>query len=525
MITTTTFSRRSLVKTLVLGGVTMVVGPMTKLANAQALAASTPMLRPMPFGKLSDSFIRHNDRPWALETQRSAFGFAPITPQSAFFVRNNLPAPDESIVANRDDWRFEMVGAARSGSMTLAELKALPVRIEAAVIQCSGNGRAYFSHNPSGSQWATGAAGCALWTGVRVSDVIKHFGGSTEGKLFLTTTGAEPLPEGVEPSQVVVERSVPIDKGLQDALLVWEMNGAPLPLIHGGPLRLIVPGYFGVNHVKWVQRVALTTQESGASIQTSGYRFRDIGQSGRTEHPSMYRMPVKSWINGPGADNVSPVTPGSNTLYGVAFSGERGIEKVEVSADGGQSWREAQLIGPDLGPNAWRSFIFPVDLPLGKHRFVSRATDRAGDVQPRDAILNQRGYGHNGWNDPALEIEVITQQARTSKLKAVAHSTSSASKTATASAEPQQITKLSPLAAQGREIFIGKSQPSCTVCHTLADAGSVGAIGPNLNSLKPTADQVFAAVSQGVGAMPAYATQINQAEMQALAAYVAEVTR
>ncbi len=508
----TTFSRRSFVKTLVIGGATVAIGPMTRLVRAQAMEV------PMPTGKLSANFIMHNDLPWALETRRSAFGFAPITSQSAFFVRNNLPAPDESIVVNPDDWRFEVVGAGRSGSMTLAELKALPVRVEAAVVQCSGNGRAYFSHQPSGSQWATGAAGCALWTGVRVGDVIEHFGGPTDGKLFLTATGAESLPEGVDPAKVVVERSIPVDKALMDSLLVWEMNGAPLPLIHGGPLRLIVPGYFGVNNVKWVKRIALTEEETRASIQASGYRFRDIGESGSSKQPSMYRMPVKSWINGPGADGVSPVVPGPNTLHGVAFSGERGIEKVEISADGGQSWREAQLVGPDLGPNAWRSFVMPVDLKLGKHRFVSRATDRAGDTQPRDAIPNQRGYAHNGWNDPALEIEVVTKQAATSKLGI-------ATPAVPVVAEAQQTISLSPLATQGRDIFMGKAQPNCGVCHTLADTGSVGAIGPNLNKLKPTAENVFAAVSQGVGAMPAYEAQLSQTEMRALAAYVAEASK
>ncbi len=508
-----TYTRRSLIKAFALGGAVAAVGPMASLASAQA------MQRPMPTGKLSANFVIHNDQPWALETLRSAFGVAPITPQSAFFVRNNLPTPDESIVANRDAWSIEVEGAQRSGSITLEQLKALPVHIEAAVLQCSGNGRAYFPHKPSGSQWATGAAACALWTGVKVSDVIEHFGGPNDGKLYVTATGAETLPEGVDPAQVVVERSIAIDKGLQDCLLVWEMNGAPLPLVHGGPVRMLVPGYFGVNNVKWVKKLALTEEETGASIQVSSYRFRDIGESGSPVHPSMYRMPVKSWLNGPGADGIS-VIPGANTLHGVAFSGERGIAKVEVSADNGQSWHEAQLVGPDLGPNAWRSFVFPVELTLGKRRFVSRATDREGDIQPRDAIPNHRGYGHNGWNDPALEIDVVAQ------LNAVAGAgaAASAASVATGAQAAGSTIALSPLAAQGRELFMGKAQPNCTVCHTLADAGSVGAIGPNLNTLQPTVEQVFAAVNQGVGAMPAYGAQLSEPELRALAAYVAEAT-
>jgi len=490
----------------------MAVSPLARLVSAQAMEPS------MPSGKLAANFVIHNDQPWALETRPSAFGIAPITPQSAFFVRNNLPMPDESVVANADDWRFEVVGAARSGSMTLAELKALPVHVEAAVLQCSGNGRSYFTHGPSGSQWKTGAAGCALWTGVRVSDVLAHFGGDSNGMPFVTATGAETLPEGVDPAQVVVERSVPMDKALQDCLLVWEMNGAPLPLVHGGPLRLIVPGYYGVNNVKWLKRIALTEEESGASIQTSSYRFRDIGVSGSPAHPSMYRMEMKSWLNGPGNDGAA-IVQGPATLHGVAFSGERGISRVEISADDGQSWHDAQLVGPDLGPNAWRSFVLPVELATGQHRFVSRATDTEGDIQPRDLIPNERGYGHNGWHDPALEIEVVAARAGSTAATTSVGGATAAATAAQASPAPS----LSPLATEGREIFLSV-QPACSVCHTLADAGSAGVVGPNLNTLQPNADQVFAAVSQGIGAMPAYGARLSETERRALAAYVAEAS-
>ena len=114
----------------------------------------------------------------------------------------------------------------------------------------------FFPHDPSGSQWAVGAAGCVLWTGVPVADIFEQFGGVKPNLTYLTTTGGEELPEGVNKDTVVVERSVPLEKGLRDCLLVWEMNGAPLPTIHGGPVRLIVPGYFGVNNVKWVRQLA-----------------------------------------------------------------------------------------------------------------------------------------------------------------------------------------------------------------------------------------------------------------------------
>ena len=106
-----------------------------------------------------------------------------------------------------------------------------------------------------------------LWTGVPVADIFEQFGGVKPNLAYLTATGGEALPEGVDTEIVVVERSVPLEEGLRDCFLVWEMNGAPLPVIHGGPLRLIVPGYFGVNNVKWVRQLAATLSESGAKIQ------------------------------------------------------------------------------------------------------------------------------------------------------------------------------------------------------------------------------------------------------------------
>ena len=506
------WSRRTLVKSLTLGSAAAALGPFATWASA---AASQ---RPLPDGKPATNFLVHNDLPWALETRRGAFGIAPLTPQSAFFVRNNLPMPPESIVENRDAWHFEVDGTTQPGSMSLAELKSLPVQVIATVLQCSGNGRAYFPHRPSGSPWEVGAAGCALWTGVRVQDVVEHFGGVATDAAFLTATGAEPLPAGVDPGQVVVERSVPLDKGLRDCLLVWEMNGAPLPLVHGGPLRLIVPGYYGVNNVKWVRRLALTGTESGAHIQNSGYRIRDIGQAGGPQHPSMWRMPVKSWLNGPGADGAL-VQQGPAVLHGVAFSGERGIERVEVSGDEGLTWQQAELVGPDLGPDAWRSFVYPVELPPGRYRFVSRATDRAGDTQPRDATPNERGYGHNGWMDAALSVEVV---AELPKIQAsAAPATAREAAVTTAGADPKN---LSPLARRGRDVFLNKAQPACGVCHQLEDASTLGAVGPNLDTLRPDATQVQTAVSRGVGAMPAFGSQLSDADIKALAAYLTEAT-
>jgi DMSO/TMAO reductase YedYZ molybdopterin-dependent catalytic subunit/mono/diheme cytochrome c family protein len=439
-------------------------------------------------------------------------GAGAITPLSRFFVRNNLPRPDASILANRSAWTVEVEGVNQPRRITLAELQTLPWKTYASVIQCSGNGRKFFAHGPSGSPWGTGAAGCALWTGVRVADVLAHLGGTTLGDGFLTATGGEPLPEGIERDAVVVERAVPLAKGLADAMLVWEMNGEPLPLTHGGPLRLLVPGYFGCNQIKYVARLAVTAQETSAKIQQKGYRYRPIGSKGAPDQPSLWRMPVKSWLNGPGGDGV-PILPGAVTLYGVALSGERGIAAVEVSTDGGTTWQAAEFTGPDLGPNAWRTFQLRTTLALGAHMLVSRATDTLGEVQPEARQDNERGYRHNGWADHALRVEVVATLPAAGQQKAVE-----------VPGSPRAPAVLSESAERGKQVFTETASPSCGVCHTLGDANTHGAVGPNLDALGPDLARVEAAVREGVGAMPAF-TELTDAQIADVASYVAESTR
>mgnify|MGYP000138536418 CR=1 FL=1 len=505
---TETLSRRFVLQSLVAG--IAAAGPTLSFSNAS---------RAMPDSKAAGAFIVHNDLPWALETRRSQFGFGPITPASRLFVRNNLPMPPGSVTDTGNEWAFEVSGCEQEGRLTLADLKRMEIQTVATVLQCSGNGRDFFPHDPSGSQWSVGAAGCVLWTGVAVADVFERFGGVKGDLDFLTVTGGETLPEGIDKSAVVVERSVPLEKGLKDCLLVWEMNGAPLSAIHGGPVRLVVPGYFGVNNVKWVRHLAATKMESGAKIQQSGYRMRPEGMAGGPEHPSMWRMPVKSWLNGPGADDA-PVLAGTNTLYGVAFAGERGIQAVEISGDDGANWQRAELVGPDLGPNAWRTFQLTAEIPIGQHRFVCRAIDTAGEQQPEGAEHNHRGYGHNGWKDHALLVQAVAELPH----QAHEESAPAFASMPVAAAAPAVTAVLSDQALAGKQLF-NEALPGCGVCHSLADANALGVVGRNLNTLKPSLAQVQSAVTQGVGAMPAYGAQLSTGDIEALAAYVVESTQ
>ncbi len=357
----------------------------------------------LPDGLDAQDFIEHGRQPWTVETKRGELEGL-ITPTDKVFVRGNLPFPDGALVENPDAWSVAIEGVARPRSLSLPELKALGRTTIAAVLQCSGNGRKFFEHGASGTQWGTGAAANVLWTGVPLRAVIEHLGGAADGARFVTGTGGEPIPEGLEERQVIVERSVPLAKGLEDAILAWELNSEPITLSHGGPLRLIVPGYYGVNNVKYLKRLALTADESDAKIQVSSYRVRPIGEKGGADQPSMWAMNVKSWIEQPLGS--TPLAAGAHQVTGVAFSGEAPIASVEVSVDGGANWRPAKLVGPDLGPFAWRTFAFAWDAPVGSHTLTCRARDAAGNTQPKDRVENERGYAHNGWSDPSVRVTV-----------------------------------------------------------------------------------------------------------------------
>ncbi|HLV76946.1 MAG TPA: sulfite oxidase [Marinobacter sp.] len=336
-----------------------------------------------------------------METQRGAIGNGVITASDRLFVRNNLPAPPASITENPDAWEVHIDGVKNPRTLTLGELKTMGVTTVASVLQCSGNGRAFFPHGAGGTQWGVGAAGCVMWTGVPLKDVVDALGGMADGTRYITATGGESLPDGLDPKSIIVERSVPT-RALDSALLVWEMNDEPLTHTHGGPVRLVVPGYYGVNNVKYVKHIAFTENQTDAKIQSSGYRVREVGKKGSPDQPSMWEMNVKSWVTSP----LETGSAGRNMIYGVAFGGTVALDKVDVSTDGGKSWKQARFLGPDLGPYAWRPFVLATDLPAGEHRIVSRATDVEGNAQPEGRIDNERGYGHNGWSDHGVTVTV-----------------------------------------------------------------------------------------------------------------------
>jgi sulfite dehydrogenase len=379
-------------------------------APAPAPAAPTPpAAKPLPAyvaWKNADAVIVHSSN--TIETRRTAFGDGVVTPANQLYIRNNVAPPDASILKDRDAWALSVEGVKSPGVVTVAELKTMGIATVAMVLQCSGNGRKFFPHKPSGTPWNVGAAGCVIWTGLPVRQLVEARGGITGGAQYMTGRGGETLPAGIDPNTVMVERSVPLE-AMQDALLAWEMNGEPISLAHGGPLRLIVPGYSGVNNIKYIKRLAFTPEQTEAAIQSVRYRLAPVGTKETPQMPAVWQMDVKSWING--FDSEGTLQPGPYVIRGVAFGGMEAVKSVEVSIDGGRTWTQAPFIGPDLGKYAWRQFALPVNLQPGQYTFASRAMDVKGNIQVENRRENDAGYLNSSWRDHMLKITVAEGRA------------------------------------------------------------------------------------------------------------------
>ena len=514
--------REFLVGTLAAGGGLALASvlPFRSLVSAARASTHNGTGGPLPGGLDPAFFHLYSETPLTLGTRRSAFGMGVVTPVSRFFVRNNLPMPPEKIVADPDSWSIEIEGVRKPRELTLGALKTMGVSTITTVIQCSGNGRAFFEHKPSGSPWKVGAAGCAIWTGLPVGKLLEAMGGPSSQARYLTGTGGEEIPDGLDRLELVVERSVPIEKGISDCLLAWEMNGEPIPLIHGGPLRLIVPGYYGCNQIKYIDKLACTKEQSAAKIQQTGYRMRPIGKAANSKQPSMWRMSVTSWLQAPGGKQA-PVVTGTTIFHGVAFSGERRLAKIEFSQDGGKHWEPAKRIGPEMGINAWHQFYVEVELGVGRYTLVTRATDDEGDVQPANRYENERGYGNNSWRDLALSVVVV--ESLSDAPTAAAAAPDSPPIAASAPLPDANGVVLSEQGKAGRQVFMD-AKPDCGACHSLAETGSAGTLGPNFDELRPAADRTVRSVTQGVGVMPSYRDTLSTKQIENLAQFLSEAT-
>jgi DMSO/TMAO reductase YedYZ molybdopterin-dependent catalytic subunit len=316
-----------------------------------------------------------------------------ITPNDVFFVRSHLPTPAVDAAA----WNVTIGGAVeRTLTLRLGDLRGFPRASIVATLECAGNGRAFFEPPVAGVQWQKGAVGNARWTGVRLADVLRRAGVQPSAG-FVLLDGAD-RPVGTVPD---FARTLPLAKAMhRDTLLAFEMNGVPLPVSHGFPLRAIVPAWEGAYWVKWLTSITLLdAQHEGFFVQTA-YRYpRGPVTPGSAvpadEMEPLTGMAVKSLIVSP--ESGATVPAGRLRVAGFAWTGEGEIARVDISTDGGASWQRTRL-GRDREPYAWRAFEYEWRAaPAGTHTVISRATDSRGRTQPETPRWNPSGYL---WNAP-----------------------------------------------------------------------------------------------------------------------------
>lgn len=377
------FSRRNWMKLLAAGAPGIPVWAQSSY--------SFPGKRPM---------LVQNDFPEDLETPPEYFD-SWITPNDAFFVRQHLPRPKVDVAAYQLNVNG-MVGTPLK--LSLDDLKKMPQVKVAATLECAGNGRSYYRPKLPGLQWSKGAIGNAEWRGVRVADLLKKAGASAQakyGNMNGMDVGAGKTPDFI--------RSIPMRKLMHESTIVaLEMNGEPLPELHGSPARLIVPGWDGASWVKWIDEIKVSEESDKGFFFARGYRYPkyNVGPGGAAKPEDMEvieGMGVKSFFAKPG--DQAKVKLGKIILQGVAWAGENRVMRVEVSTDGGAKWQDAKLSSQNLA-FAWRLFTFEWTPPkVGHYVVCSRATDSAGRVQPIDPAWNPSGYLWNGIERMGLMVE------------------------------------------------------------------------------------------------------------------------
>ena len=345
--------------------------------------------------------IQLTDRPVQLETPRQYFA-SPRTPNAAFFVRWHLPLHPRSV--DLDSFRLRVEGhVQRPLSLRFSELlREFRPQTVVAVNQCAGNSRSRFSPRVPGSQWGNGAMGCAEWTGVRLRDLLQR-AGLLSGAVCVQLGGLDRGvgPEGYGSSAYLKSLSLDSDM-LDEAIVAYAMNGEPLPLLNGFPLRVVVPGYFATYWVKALSLLRVLNSADDNFWTRTAYRVPatpdgsttpEAIKEGTVKLVPIARMPVRSFIVSPIGDAFGKLPVGLPIVVrGQAFSGHDRITRVEVSTDDGRSWAAAAL-GEDGGRYAFRPFSvrFTPSQP-GRIVLCVRATDGKGNRQSDGAIWNPGGY-------------------------------------------------------------------------------------------------------------------------------------
>lgn len=348
-----------------------------------------------------DGLTMMTDRPICAQTPAHLLDDA-VTPAERHFVRNNGLLPEAVIKGDATGWTLTIDGEVdKPLKLSLDDLKKnYEVVTRQIVIECGGNGRAFYSPGTSGTQWTLGAVGCSKWTGVRLRDVLKSAG----VKKTAVYTGHYGADEHLsrQPGKVAISRGVPIEKAMEEnTLIAFAMNGQAIPALNGFPLRLIVPGWAGSCSQKWLTRVWVRdVKHDGSKMESPAYSMpnRPVAPGEKVDHAdfvTITSMPVKSLITWP-RTGLKLAAGKAVEVRGHAWAGDRVVQRMDVSMDFGQTWIAAELDKP-VNPYAWQRWRASLTPPVaGYYEVWARATDSDGVAQPPVSPgWNPKGYLNN----------------------------------------------------------------------------------------------------------------------------------
>ena len=330
----------------------------TKLRDGRIVRSESPLNLEMPFSSL-DSFL---------------------TPTKSFYVRTHFPIP----TIDRDAWWLHVEGEVEKAfAINYEQLMTFESVTAPVTLECAGNNRSFLEPKVKGLQWDLGAVSTAEWTGVRLSTLLDRASPKLNAcEVILEGADCGTLEEPKSPpGELTFARSIPLEKARRDVLLAYKMNGNDLPPEHGFPVRAIVPGWYAMASVKWLQRIIVTDRPFTGYYQTIDYAYWEK-RDDIAELKPLTEMQVKAEIARPAEDEIVPAQS-SVCVRGGAWACDAEITKVELSTDGGATWSDAKLLG-ESKLNAWRFWEFDWQTPSqpGKQTLVARATDSLGRTQP-----------------------------------------------------------------------------------------------------------------------------------------------
>lgn len=323
----------------------------------------------------------------------------PITPTGMHYLLNHFDIPE----VDASSWQLTIDGqVATSLRLDLAEIKRRPSVKMPVTMECAGNGRAFLKPRPVNQPWIHGAVSTAEWTGTPLRGLLEE-AGLADGAVEVLFSG---LDRGIQHDEdQYYQRSLTIADAMRDeVILAYEMNGAPLEPQHGHPLRLVVPGWYGMTNVKWLDRIEVIS-EPFDGVQMQFYRETSGEDDAGTPITTMKAralMAPPGIVIFPSLERL--VEAGPVTLTGRAWAGRDEVSRVEVSTDDGASWNDAELDDP-IGQFAWRGWRYQWQATAGRHVLCTRATDATGSVQPADQVWSYYGVGNNG----IARMEVVVE--------------------------------------------------------------------------------------------------------------------